>query len=288
MVQPAACQPCFIDSCRKNVSKVYHHIADSRIVKIAKQCIEEFLAMVDKIKNDPNSNGRVLKLFTYMIHGIQAYRGRPDFQATAESRLGTVINVIDLVCLGSDSYALYKSPWKDIKDPKKAPKVILNIACTALFVAADAIGAALWLDSLKIIDLAKISASLGRVPVLGTIVKVGFGTMVNGLVAGAFGFMGIESCIKLSEANAELKKAEKGTDAHKSARAKQIQSIIEIAWSVAEIAKCAFIIAGLASVATFGIIGLLSLSAIAAALGLATFIHYERNKKEIQYEGIRA
>lgn len=229
----------------------------------------EFVKILDKIKADPPAFSHLLNLSSHLVHGIRDYSKNTNLLHPLMGRVTTVLNVFSVASLFSDI--------DDLVNGGKG-RSIWNTASKGLFVAADFLSIGMWLESLNLLKIEEASASMGKV----SISSVAFGTVTNGVVAAAFGFMAVDACIKISQVNQVIGKSNLDAKLLESAKCARKKAILELAWSVSEIAAKVFAFAAVMTSISFGGIGLLALSVFAASLGLASFIFSHAHEKDLK------
>jgi hypothetical protein len=203
-----------------------------------------------KIKSNSDELNRFLKIGSYtLLLGIQRIRDSSSILTPLKTRIDVIENVIGTFQIAADFNFLVNQKYKN-KDGSIDP---LKLFGGISFFTADVGGACMWLNELKILDLAKCTSSIGRIPVFGKITRVGLGTAVNGVAALGYLFFGMEALNR-------LRKAENGTQRN--------QAMIDATWCASGIALKTFVLAGCTNMYGFVALGILS-----ASLGLTSFLY---------------
>lgn len=247
-------------------------IFNSKVVKVAKERWDGFITLTDKVvKHDPLALGRVFKIISYTIHGFRDYTGNKTLLSPVESRLFNNFNIFDTFCIFSDANYFIGGEYKK--------RNVWDNITGGLFLAADIGGLALWFDDIKFLNLANISTATGKIPVLGSVLnKIPLGTALNVFVTGAFASMAVSASLRIKEEQKVISSTKATFEEKEASKCKRTAAIIDLAWSISEIALKAFVFTGLAGVPVYGTYGVLALSAIAAGLGIATYVYDEKNK----------
>lgn len=140
----------------------------------------------------------------------------------------------------------------------------------SMMMLASVGGIAEILDRCKLINLSGIADKIGSVPVLGKVVQggIGYGQMISGFVGFGYGCFGAEAIDRLVNAETSDQKR---------------QASLDIAWFVAEVAAKVFIVFASAYLG-----GVIALSAVAATLGIVSYLHRVDVEEKAAEEKVRA
>lgn len=253
-------------------------------IKIAKERMTLFFRdlfnAIGKAFNERSPLGKIFKLSINVLTGIQHALGSTFRGAGLLQALNVVDTFNDFFDIVVDSDHLINRRYR--KEDKVTKEIKINkcalIAAIAFFVA-DVVGLVLWLNDLAMINLAKVSATIGRgfsklTSALGpgfakftsavvkacpfvakVIAKVTLVNVLRGIVSGAFLALAINECRKLVNAirQRDIKKI--------------VNRVLYLISYLAEVALKVLAIAGCASVP-----GLVAVGCIAAGFGLAAFL----------------
>lgn len=213
-------------------------------LQIGAKKVAEGFASVFK---DANAFGRLLRLGINTFSAIEMVIGKPGAFSRASERFLNTESVIDsLQAIDSVGYFVSR---KDREDS------ISNVLSNAAFLAAGVGTIVLFLGEVTLINLSKIGESLGRLPVFGMMKVAGFslGNLVTGAIGIGFLFAGADAIHRVI---------------HSDNRFDRTKAWLDLAWSIAEVAKCTLMLVGLTNPVV-----LLTFGSVAAGLGITAFLY---------------
>lgn len=224
--------------------KIEHEISE-----IAKNVFEGFRLLFvrfGQIRMDANAFGRALQLGGFAFSVAEIAIAKPGNFAHISARLGTTKNFVDTM------QALDCIHYYGNKGTKKSAANCLGYA--SMLVASVGIGIEV-LDKCKLLSLGKIAEKIGSIPVLGSITKIGlnFGQVITSFAAFGYSCFGVDAIERIID-------AKNGDDKR--------QAWIDLAWFVSEVAAAVFVVFASAYIG-----GVIALGALAATLGLASYMH---------------
>lgn len=222
---------------------------EHEICTIAKNIFDGFRLLFVKfgqIRMDANAFGRVVQLGGYIFSAAEIAISKPGNFSHISSRLGTTKNFVDTM------QALDSVHYFGKKETKKSAANCLGYA--SMLVASVGLGMEV-LDKCKLLSLGKIAEKIGSIPVLGSITKIGlnFGQIVTSFAAFGYSCFGVDAIERIID-------AKNGDDKR--------QAWIDLAWFVSEVAAAVFVVFAGAYIG-----GVIALGALAATLGLASYVH---------------
>lgn len=227
--------------------QTYQHNVASGIKKTGQRISlysRKVVAYVTALKNDSNSLVSLIRVSGYIFTGYNFARGR--FTDPNRSNILTQSSdMIETAQIFSDIDYLLNRKYKN--DGKWA------IAGNVSLFFSDICGVFLWLNELTVIQLAKISNALGKVPVLKVLAKVTLINVVKCTYTAGYALLGFDAIYRL---------------VHEKETIKKRQAALDLASCTAEVAFGIFLLSGGTSVPLY-----ISFGIVAAGLGFAAFLH---------------
>lgn len=201
-----------------------------------------------ELQLEPNSFGRILKLGENLLTTIELGMGKENYFSSITASFEKTRGIIDLMQIFDGiGYFIGERVEEDSW---------FGVVGNGVMFAGTLGSIVSFLDELSVIDLGAIASSLGSIPVLGVIFRIGitFEQVVTSVVTIGFACFSADAIDKL-------------VDKEESPLQKR-QAWIDLAWNIAEIAAAIFFIC-----AATQIIGVIVLGTIASSLGLVAFLH---------------
>lgn len=248
-IQPIVHQPSssFLDAPIKAVSC---------IVRIAKSALDEWIAALANIKDNPSALVKALKLTSFAIQATRIQTGNTAFQEPLAARVNNNINLMDTFGIFDDFYTLVSEKYRSLN--------LFDKFSTWSFFAADVGGVGLWLDEVRLIDLNKIANNIGT-----TTSKIG--PSLTGFAGLGFATMGLSAVYRLYQETQDKNP--------NPTRSRQL--VIELAWATMEVFSKTILLLALANVIAVSALTLIAISAVATAVGIISFVHSRRFDRQI-------
>lgn len=224
-----------------------------------------------EIQGDVTNLARAIRIVGYLYALIVP---------ASQAKLRAVINLTD----GFVDAAQAVSGVNDLTKktgPEDVP--VLKKAADVAFLAAGVGSVVQFLDHVNIIELPTVASSTGSLGIFGKITKDSLGNAVLGVLAAAFTLLGVNAGIKLGHSIKEINAAKLNNDddALELARLKRNQAILDLVFSVSEVA---FFVLGIvaAFVTAVPAVALIILGMAAAGLGILAFLHSQHRDERIK------
>lgn len=215
--------------------------------------VQKTIKLIAEAKNDSSTIVNLLKMAGYIFAGI-------SFKGGASTSLAAASEMADTVQIFADVDYFVNQKYKE------KGETAFTIAGTFSILAAEVGGVALWLGQLGVINLAKISESIGRIPVIGVVSKVALGSIAKGFAVVGFTFLGADAVYKMTKSQTGVQRR---------------QSILDLARSVAEVAFGVAILAG-AFTGVAGIVAFAVCGVITAGIGVVRYLHKFNYEEELK------
>lgn len=227
-------------------------------------CVVKVFDGLGKIREDGSAFVKAFKIVDFAALGIIALGSQMIGLPILKLKASIALNVADCFQFFGDIDYFVKGNYKNDRGSVNKLSLVGNILVTL----ADFGGVVLWLNELKIIQLAKWGASLGKQAIFSPLVRFGL-TRILGVVGGAgFVFLGADAVYRMATAKNKYQFG---------------KACFDLAWSVSEIALRVFILAGCTNVP-----GLVTLGILAAGTGIAAFLYGYYYKKQLEAKELEA
>jgi hypothetical protein len=252
------------NSCGRFFQKIGNGFADAG--GGAFKGVKKVMIALGHMRSDPNTFGRVLGLGVTAFSLIEMSIGKPGVFGKVTSRLLMTNSMIDNFQVFDSTGYFGAGKWqKNSKADKSERDSNYTIAGQACFLAASVGGLALFLGKMTFLNLSKVSAAIGSVPILGMAARlgIGFGTAITGLVGVGYASFGADAAKKLLH---------KQTSGREKAQARW-----DIARCASEVIFKTYIVTG-SILGLTNPVGLVALGSTSAVLGIASFLHSKKPK----------
>jgi hypothetical protein len=216
------------------------------------------------VQADSNNLSRVIRVVGYIFALIAT---------AAQAKFRAVMAMTDEFVGAAQSICSLKDLTEKTK-PEDIPA--LKKISDASFLVAGIGSIVQFADTIKLVDLASVSTSTGILSYLGSNLKEIVGNVTTAIAGLAFILVGVNASIKLANSVQEIDAADTPNDL-KKAQMKRNESILDLAFSVAEVAFCALAIFQVAAPVVLIVVGI-----VAASLGIAAFLYSKHRETEIK------
>lgn len=209
-----------------------------------------------KIKNNSAAALKVFRCGRYILLGAQELKGRVSV-INLRNQLVIADKVLDVFLFIGDIDYFVNGRFKKDGEPINKLTLMGNIFISAV----DFAGVCTWLDSLKILDLASVASSMGKIPVLKILTTVNLGTYIGVTALIGVGFFTADAVKRA--VNAENKE-------------QRVKALIDLATLTTKAALVTFTLSGGTNIPALVVLGTLS-----SGLGIAAFLYGEYNSEAL-------
>jgi hypothetical protein len=222
---------------------------------------------VKQIQGDATSFSRAIRIVGYIFSLVVPM---------AQMKLRSVISLTDGLVSAVQTFGSVHD-LADKTDPEDVP--VLSKLTAASYLVAGAASIVELADTVHLIDLPSVSSSTGSTGILGKITKESIATTISAAVTAACLFIGINASIKLGHSIKEINTAKtEGDDQElQLARMKRNEALLDLAFSVTEIALCVLTI--FKAIPT---VALIALGIASASFGIAAFLYSKHRDATIE------
>jgi hypothetical protein len=215
---------------------------------------------VKQIQGDATSFSRAIRIVGYIFALVVPM---------TQMKLRSVISLTDGLVGAAQTFGSVHD-LVDKTDPEDVP-VLSKLTATSYLVAGAASIVELA-DTVHLIDLPSVSSSTGSTGILGKIkiTKESVAATISTAVTAACVFIGINATIKLGRSIKEINTAKTEGDNQELqlARMKRNEAILDLAFSVTEIALCV-----LSIFKAIPTVALIAIGIVSASFGIAAFLY---------------
>lgn len=225
-----------------------------KIVSFSCQTVVKVADAGAKIKSD---TGATFRSFRFTRYALLPWESKSPSVSNLRSQLLIADKVINcFMFIGDIDYFVNR---RFIKEGEPINK--LHLIGSSIMAAVDLGSVCSWLNDLKILELGKIAAEMGKVPVLRTVALVSLGTYLSGGAVVALTFLLVDSTNKFDRAYNQDQR---------------IKSAIDIASRIVAISLITFGLSG-----GTALVVLVPLGVLSATLGLSSFLYGEYHKPQL-------
>jgi hypothetical protein len=216
------------------------------------------------INADSNNFSRVIRVVGYIF---------ALFMSTAQAKFRGVMSLTDEFVGAAQTFCSLQNLTEKTKSEDNP---VLKKFADASYLVAGVGSIALFTDTIKLTDLSSVSTSTGILSYLGSNLKEIVSNVTTAAVGLACILLGVNASIKLANAIDEINNAA-NDKALLKAQMKRNESILDLAFCVAEVAFCALAIFQVAAPAVLIVVGI-----VAAGLGIASFLYSKHREAEVK------